>query len=180
MKFIPLPLAGAFRIDCHGAQDSRGSFERTFCEREFAGAGIDFRIVQSNVSRNVKRGTLRGMHYQAAPHAEAKLLWCSHGSVYDVLVDLRKTSPTFLRWCSVELHGSTSEVLFAPAGIAHGYVTLADDTELVYLMSNFYEPSAARGVRWNDPTLNIAWPVTNPILSEKDAGYPDFDPKAAE
>lgn len=176
MRFTPSELLHTVIVDIEEHVDARGLFARTFCEEEFARAGLPTRFVQSSLSFNARRGTLRGLHYQAAPKAEGKLVRCTRGAVHDVVVDLRSSSPTFLRWISVELTAENRRALYVPPGCAHGFQTLQDDSELLYLMTEFYAPEAARGVRWNDPRLGIAWPIDNPTLSNRDATYPDFQP----
>ena len=136
--------------------------------------GLDPRLVQCNISFNRKRGTLRGMHYQAAPHGEAKLIRCTRGAIYDVIVDLHRDSPAFKKWVAAELTAENRSMLFVPEGLAHGFQTLEDDTEVFYQMSEFYHPESARGVRWDDPAFGIRWPLAQPIMSDKDRGYEDF------
>lgn len=176
MRFEELELATAFRIELEPHQDERGFFARTFCEREFAAHGLVTRYPQCNLSYNRDAGTLRGMHYQAAPHREAKLVRCVSGAIYDVIVDLRPGSPTRLRWIGVELDARSRAALYIPGGFAHGFLTLREHTEVFYQMGAFYESEAARGLRWNDPAIGIEWPFTPRILSERDRSYPDFDP----
>ena len=180
MRFRELELPGAFLLELERIDDERGFFARTFCRDEFAEHGLATEIVQANTAFNVRAGTLRGLHYQAAPHAEAKLVRCTRGAVYDVIVDLRRDSPTFTRWLGVELSAENDALLYVPEGFAHGYQTLVDETETSYLMSQFYEPSAARGVRWDDPAFGIEWPeVAERTLNERDRSWPDFSPAAA-
>lgn len=176
MIFRDIGLAGAWLIVPEPTEDSRGLFARTYCEREFAAHGITARFVQCSTSYNAVRGTLRGMHYQVEPDAEEKLVRCTQGAVYDVIVDLRPESPTRLKWYATELSADNRLSLYVPKGFAHGFKTLADASELYYEISAFYQPTAARGVRWNDPALGIAWPAGVPILSERDSGYPDLVP----
>jgi len=152
-------------------EDERGFFARSFCQREFEAQGLNPRLAQCNVSFNHRRGTLRGLHFQAKPHEEAKLVRCTRGAIWDVAVDLREGSPTRLRWHAVELNAENRLGLYVPEGFAHGFQTLADDTEVLYQMSEFYHPELARGVRWDDPNLGIRWPLPDPILSERDRGY---------
>lgn len=170
------PLAGAYRIALEEHHDERGFFARSFCSEVFAAHGLVSRWLQSNVSFNVARGTLRGMHWQVAPHAEVKLVRCTAGALYDVIVDLRAGSPTRLRWAGFMLTAANREALYVPEGFAHGFLTLADATEVFYEMSRPHEPAAARGLRWNDPAIGIDWPETPRIVSPRDAGYADFDP----
>lgn len=174
MKFIPLTIPGAFRIEPEPVTDERGHFVRLWCAREAEAAGLDSRVVQCSASLNRHRGTLRGMHYQSAPHAEAKLVRCTRGALFDVLLDLRTASPTHLKWEAVELTARNGLQVYIPEGVAHGFLTLEDDTEVVYQMSEFHHPGSGRGVRWNDPAFGIEWPMAAPILSGQDASYPDF------
>ena len=176
MRFTGLPLNGAFLIEREPLGDDRGYFARTFCVEEFAEQGLHTRIVQSNLSHNVHVYTLRGMHFQLAPHAEAKLVSCSQGAIFDVLVDLRPDSSTFKRWAGVELTSDNHRQVYIPEGFAHGFLTLQPDTTVVYHMFAAYHPASARGVRWNDPAFGIDWPVAKPAqISERDASYPDFE-----
>lgn len=176
MRFRPTGLAGLVVVEPEPFVDQRGLFARTFCEREFTDAGLPGRFVQSSVSFNLCRGTLRGMHFQRAPHAEGKLVRCTRGAIVDVAVDLRDGSPTRLHWRGVELSAENRASLYIPPGFAHGFQTLSDQAEVLYLMTEFYAPDAAGGVRWNDPAFGIEWPIAGPILSERDATYPDFVP----
>jgi dTDP-4-dehydrorhamnose 3,5-epimerase len=172
--FRETDLPGAFLIDIEPRTDERGLFARTWCREEFAAHGLDTRVAQTSVSLNRKRGTLRGMHFQAPPRSEVKLVRCLRGAIYDVIIDLRPTSPTFLRHLGVELAGETRRALYIPEGFAHGFQTLADDVEISYQMTVPHAPEAARGVRWNDPAFGIEWPIASPILLARDAAYPDF------
>lgn len=172
MKFLPTPLAGAYVVEIEPREDDRGFFARSFCQEEFEKLGLNPRIAQTNVSFNKRRGTLRGMHYQAAPHAEAKLVRCTQGAMWDAIVDLRPDSPSYRRWHAVELSAANRRALYVPEGFAQGFQTLADETEVLYLMSQFYRPEAARGLRWDDPAFGIAWPIADPQLSERDRGLP--------
>ena len=174
MLFTQTKLAGAFIVDVELREDERGFFGRSWCVDEFKDHGLDPRLVQCNISYNEKLGTLRGMHYQVEPFPEAKLVRCTLGTVYDVIIDLRPRSPTARQWFGVELTEKNRRAIFVPAGFAHGFQTLQDKTELFYQMSEFYHPECARGVRWNDPAFGIAWPVNSPIVSARDAEYPDF------
>jgi dTDP-4-dehydrorhamnose 3,5-epimerase len=169
-------LAGAWVIDLEPRADERGFFARAYCEREFKEHGLPTHFPQCNLSRNKKAGTLRGMHYNAAPDSEAKLIRCATGAFYDVIVDLRAGSPTRLQWIGVELSAENGRALFVPTGFAHGFITLADDTDVFYMMGEFYKPNAARGLRWNDPRLGIRWPREPSTVAERDATYPDYDP----
>ena len=174
MRYTETSLAGAFVVEPEPIEDERGWFARTFCTREFREHGLDPHLEQCNVSWNRRRGTLRGMHLQIAPHEEVKLVRCTTGAVHDVIVDLRPGSPTYRRWLGVELSAHNRRMLYIPAGLAHGFVTLEDETELFYQMSAAYQPAAARGVRFDDPALGIAWPVPIEIVSDKDRSYPDL------
>lgn len=174
MKFVPTRLSGAYVIEPERQEDDRGYFARTFCSDEFAGHGLNPRLVQCNVSFNPKRGTLRGMHYQAKPHEEAKLVRCTRGAVYDVIIDLRDGSPTRGKWASVELTAANGLLLYVPEGFAHGFQTREDGSEVFYQMSESYRAESARGLRWNDPAFAIPWPLPDPIVSTRDAGYADF------
>jgi dTDP-4-dehydrorhamnose 3,5-epimerase len=177
--FLATALEGAYIIDLERREDDRGFFARTWCRREFERMGLTPDLAQCNISYNRRAGTLRGMHWQAAPHAEAKVVRCSRGAIFDAIVDLRPDSPTYLRHFGVDLTAATGRALYIPEGMAHGFVTLEDDCEVSYQMSEFYEPSAARGARWNDPAFGIRWPIDEPTLHPRDAAYPDFDPKIA-
>lgn len=175
MIFAKTKLSGAFLIEPHRLEDDRGFFARTWCRREFEEHGLDPRVVQCNVSFNSKKGTLRGMHYQEKPHEEAKLVRCTAGAIYDVILDLRSDSSTYLEWIAVELTASNRLTLYVPAGFAHGFQTLVADTEVFYQMSEFYVRESARGVRWNDPMFGIEWPWDDRTISERDRTYPDFE-----
>ena len=174
MKFTETPLRGAYVIELERHSDERGFFARTFCADEFAAHGLDPRIAQCSVSQNRAAGTLRGLHYQAAPHAETKLVRCTRGEIFDVIVDLRPGSPSFLGWFGVALAASTQTALYIPGGFAHGFLTSTDDTEVLYQISTRQEPSAARGLRWDDPALQIRWPQLPTVLNERDANYPSY------
>ena len=172
MKFSPTKLPGVWIVDLERHEDERGFFARSWCQREFEQRGLDARLVQCNISFNPKKGTLRGMHYQAPPHEEAKLVRCTRGAIYDVVLDLRASSPTHRQWVAMELTAQNGRALYVPAGCAHGFQTLEDNTEVFYQMSQFFELESARGIRWNDSTLAIRWPITNPTLSERDRKLP--------
>lgn len=174
MILRPTILAGAFVVEPEPINDTRGFFARTFCQREFEAAGLDGRVAQCSASYNPARGTLRGLHYQAPPHEESKLVRCTQGAIYDVIVDLRTQSPTFRQWFSVELSSENRLGLFIPKGVAHGFQTLTSGAEVLYQISPEYEPDATRGVRWNDPAFGINWPDAQRTISERDSGYPDF------
>jgi dTDP-4-dehydrorhamnose 3,5-epimerase len=167
-------IQGVFVVDAEHRSDERGFFARTFCVDEFALHGLEPRFVQSNTSFNLRRGTLRGMHYQAEPFPEIKLVRCTRGAIFDVAVDLRPSSPTFKAWIGVELSQDNSRALYVPAGCAHGFQTLTPDAEVLYMMGETYRSELACGVRWNDPAFAIDWPLAEPFLSERDASYPDF------
>jgi dTDP-4-dehydrorhamnose 3,5-epimerase len=174
MKFEKTELEGAWIIDINKLQDERGFFARTFCQREFSEHGLNPRLVQCNVSYNSKRGTLRGMHLQISPFQEAKLVQCTAGVIYDVILDLRPESPTYLRHLGVTLSAQEYRMLYIPEGFAHGFLTLTDNVNVFYQMSEFYAPEAARGFRWNDPAFGITLPEEVRVISERDASYPDF------
>jgi len=171
LKFLPTPLAGAYVLELDRLEDERGFFARSFCQEEFRKRGLRAAIAQCNVSWNRRRGTLRGLHFQAAPHEEAKVVRCTSGAIWDVMVDLRESSATRLGWHAVELGAENRRALYLPEGFAHGFQTLADDSEVLYLMSESYYPELARGVRWDDPRLGIKWPLPDPILSQRDRSY---------
>ena len=176
MIFSPLTLPGAYVIDLERQDDERGFFARSWDRSEFEAHGLNPRIEQCSVSFNRRRGTLRGMHYQAAPHEEAKLVRCTAGAVYDVIVDLRPSAPTLTRWEAVELTAHNHRMLYVPEGLAHGFLTLVDDTEVSYQISEAYRPELGRGIRWNDPAFEIAWPERVLVISARDASFPDFKP----
>ena len=177
MIFKETKLQGAYIIQVEPFEDERGSFARTFCREEFEKRGLNSAVAQSNVSQNRRKGTVRGMHYQIAPHAEAKLVTCIAGSIYDVIIDLRPGSITSCQWIAVELSARHPRyLLYIPEGFAHGFQTLEDDTEVFYQMSHVYVPQAARGVRWDDPAFAIRWPDGPRTISERDQHYPDFRP----
>lgn len=176
MKFTETRLAGAYVIETERFDDERGFFARSFCQKEFKEAGLDIQIAETNISFNKRKGILRGMHYQLPPKAQGKLVRCVKGAVYDVILDLRKKSPTYRQWISVELRENDLKMLYVPPEFAHGFQTLENDTEIFYMMTNFYAPKSARGIRWNDPSFNIQWPILPPFLSEKDRNLPDFKP----
>ena len=176
MRFIGTPLAGAVVIEPERYEDERGFFARTWCQEEFAAHGLSPHVVQCNISYNRHKGTLRGMHYQLPPFAEEKLVRVTQGRIYDVIVDLRPNSETFLHWFGVELSQENRFALYAPQGFAHGFETLADDTEVFYQMSEFYAPEYGRGLRWNDPLINITWPEPIEMIAERDRTYPNAHP----
>jgi len=172
--FTETKLAGAFVIELERREDQRGFFARIFCQQEFEAHGLKTQVVQCNVSFNKRKGTLRGMHYQAAPFAEAKLVRCTSGSIYDVIIDLRPHSATFKRHFAVELSAENRKMLYIPEDFAHGFQTLQDDTEVFYQMAQRYSGEYGRGVRWNDPAFGIEWPDDERIIIERDQNYPDF------
>jgi dTDP-4-dehydrorhamnose 3,5-epimerase len=174
MLFSETDVAGAFVIDIEPIKDERGFFGRTWCRTEFARRGLSDTIVQVNTAVSVRKGTLRGVHYQLAPHAEVKIVQCTRGSVYDVAVDLRPASPTFRRWAAVELSGHNYRAFYIPEGCAHGYLTLADDVVLTYSTSAAYAAQHARGVRFDDPAFGIQWPGQVQVISAADRGWPNF------
>ena len=174
MKFIETKLKGAFVVELERLEDERGFFARSWCEREAAAYDLHPKWVQCNISFNKQKATLRGMHYQSAPFEEAKLVRCTMGAMYDVIIDLRPNSFTFRQWMAVELSAENRRMLFVPEGFAHGFLTLDDNSEIFYLMSAFYAPAHARGVRWNDPAFAIEWPMDVRVISDKDRNYADF------
>lgn len=175
MKFVETILKGAYVITPDIIEDDRGFFARTFCRREFAEMGLNPDLVQCNISYNKKRGTLRGMHYQIRPHAEVKLIRCTAGAIYDVIVDLRPESPTFRQWISVELTAANHEMLYIPERFAHGFQTLSDDTEVIYHHSAYYSSENERGLRFDDSSLGIAWPLPVAVISARDQNHPSLD-----
>ena len=177
MRFSETPVAGVLVIEADPIEDERGFFARTYSSEEFAGSGLDARVDQCSISFNARAGTLRGMHYQAAPHGETKLVRCTQGAIYDVALDLRPESPTYLRWTGLELSADNRRALYIPQGCAHGFQSLVDGSEVLYQISSPYVPSAARGVRWDDPVFGIEWPAApegGRTMSARDAEYPDF------
>ena len=174
MIFEPLAISGAYRIIAEPHRDTRGSFARIYCPEEFTAHAIPFTSTQLNLSENLKRCTLRGLHFQEAPHAEAKLIHVIRGRAFDVIVDLRAGSASYGKWVGIQLDAAAPAAVFAPEGCAHGFLTLADDTALLYQMGRPYIPGHERGVRWNDPAFGIAWPAAPEMISERDATWPDF------
>jgi dTDP-4-dehydrorhamnose 3,5-epimerase len=174
MIFIPTGLEGAFVVEPEQMADHRGFFARTWCEETFAAHGLPAHVSQCSIAFNHRKGTLRGMHYQEAPYGEAKLVRCTMGAIYDVIVDLRPASPTFRRHVGVELTALNRRQLFVPEGFAHGYQTLEDNTEVFYQMNVPYAPSAGRGVRWDDPAFGIVWPDDDRTINERDRQWPDY------
>lgn len=176
MNMTSVSLHGAYVIDLERIVDERGFFARTWCAQEFRSQGLNPNLAQCSLSYNTRRGTLRGMHFQAEPHQEAKLVRCCSGAIYDVILDLRRDSPTYRKWFAVELTAANRRTLYVPEGVAHGFQTLTDETEVLYQISERYRPESARGVRWDDPLFGIEWPIRDPILSERDRAYPDHRP----
>lgn len=174
MLFNPTVLPGVFEIEVEPICDERGFFARAWCRREFDAHGLISTLVQCSVSFNVQKGTLRGMHYQSQPDAEVKLVRCTRGAIYDVVLDLRQDSPTFTQWLALRLTADRRNMVYVPEGCAHGFLTLTNDAEVFYQMSEFYNPASARGVRWDDPAFQIAWPETIAVISDRDRTYPDF------
>jgi len=175
MIFTAINPEGTFIIQAEKIEDERGFFARSFCKRELEEQGLDAAVAQCSVAMNKKRGTIRGMHYQTAPREETKLVSCLRGSLYDVVLDLRRKSRTYLQWSAQELQADDYKMIYVPKGCAHGYQTLDDNTLVAYQMSEFYSPASYRGVRWNDPTFDIRWPpVSTRIISKKDSSYEDF------
>lgn len=176
MRFAELELPGLWRVTLEPRADERGSFSRAFDRAAFAARGLDADLGQLNVSVNARKGTLRGMHWQAAPHEESKLVRCVRGSIHDVAVDLRLGSPTRGKWTAAVLTAASGDALFIPKGFAHGFLTLEDDTEVHYLMTDDYAPAAGRGLRWDDPALAIAWPFAPVSVAPKDLEWPPYTP----
>jgi dTDP-4-dehydrorhamnose 3,5-epimerase len=175
--FVETRLPGAFLVELEPRKDERGAFARTWCRTEFAARGLSDEISQCSLSRNTRAGTLRGLHFQTEPHAETKLVRCTRGAIFDVIVDLRTESETEGEWLGVELSSSDGTALYVPKGFAHGFQTLVDETEVFYTMSDPYVPEASTGVRWDDPTLGIEWPEAQErIISERDLAWPDYAP----
>lgn len=174
MEFVATGIEGAFLVNPPAHSDDRGSFARLFCAEAFAAHGIAFEVVQANLSRNPVRNTLRGMHFQAQPHGEPKLVHCAAGRIFDVAIDLRPASPTFRRAFAVELSPGTGALFYIPAGCAHGFLTLEPHSDVLYFMGAAYVPGSGRGVRWNDPCFAIAWPGSPAVISDRDASWPDF------
>jgi len=176
MIFNQTKLTGVVEIGLELRSDDRGFFARTWCQKEFEGQGLNPRLVQCSLSFNRKRGTLRGMHYQAAPFPETKIVRCTKGAIYDVVLDLRPRSETFKEWIAVTLTANKRNMVYVPEGCAHGFLTLEDETEVLYQMSEFYHPELSCGVRWDDPSFHIAWPETVQVMSGRDRSYPNFEP----
>ena len=176
MKYVETILPDVWIVELERHVVDRGFFARSWCEEEFRARGLNPRLAQCSVSFNSRRGTLRGLHYQAAPHAEAKLVRCTRGAVHDVVLDLRTESKSFKQWMTVELTEDNGRAVYIPEGCAHGFQTLTDNTEVLYQISEFFHPQSSRGVRWNDPAFGIVWPMENPILSERDGHHPLLPP----
>jgi dTDP-4-dehydrorhamnose 3,5-epimerase len=174
MKFIKTPLDGAYLIELEPIADERGFFARSWCHEEFLSHGLNPNLAQCSISFNKKKGILRGMHYQEEPYQEAKLVRCYSGAIYDVILDLRPTSPSHRKWFSAELTATNRTMIYLPKGFAHGFQTLADNCELFYQISESYKPECTRGVRWNDPTFAIEWPSADRIMSDRDRSFPDY------
>ena len=174
MRFTETPLKGAYLIDLEKRGDERGFFARFFCENEFAQQNLEARFVQINNSLSAQRGTLRGMHYQLPPNGEVKVVRCIRGSLFDVIVDLRPKSSTYLKWFGHDLTAENRTMMYVPVGFAHGFLTTSDDAEALYLVSSFYSPGDERGLRYNDPTMGIQWPFEPAVVSAKDVAHPDF------
>jgi dTDP-4-dehydrorhamnose 3,5-epimerase len=170
--FTETPIPGAYLVEMALLGDERGFFARSWCREEFAQHGLNANLAQCDVSYNRKCGTLRGMHYQTEPYPEAKLIRCTAGAIYDVMLDLRRNLDTYGNWTAFELSAANRRMVYVPEGVAHGFQTLADDSEVFYQMSEFYHPECARGVRWDDPAFGIAWPLPVSVVSEKDRSYP--------
>jgi dTDP-4-dehydrorhamnose 3,5-epimerase len=175
MKFLETSLKGVFEIDLEPQSDERGFFARTWCQKEFEAHGLSSALVQCSISYNARKGTLRGLHYQAHPYQESKLVRCTKGAIHDVVVDLRPESPTFKQWITAVLTATNRNMLYVPAGCGHGFLTLEDETEVFYQMSEFYNPQSSRGVRWDDPAFQIVWPGEVTVISERDRNYPNFE-----
>jgi len=174
LRLTEMKLAGAYRVELDRHEDDRGFFARGWCRREAAEHGLNMEFVQSNIGFSPRRGTLRGLHYQLAPHAEVKLVRCTRGAALDVLVDLRPASPTHRDWVAAELTADNHVALYAPEGVAHGYLTLADDTEIVYDTTAYFAPAEARGVRFDDPAFGIDWTAPIRVISDRDRTWPDY------
>jgi dTDP-4-dehydrorhamnose 3,5-epimerase len=174
--FTAAPLSGAYVVELEPLTDERGFFARSYCADEFAAQGLGPELRQCSVSYNARKGTLRGLHYQAAPHEEHKLVRCTAGAIFDVIVDIRASSPTYRHWFAAELSADNRRSLFIPSGFAHGFVSLTDHTEVYYMISVAHVPQAARGLRWNDPALAIKWPLQPAVISARDAAYPLLEP----
>lgn len=176
MILTETPIAGAFLLDVERREDERGFFARTYCQDELRAHGLECDVVQCSISFNHVRGTLRGLHYQDAPHEETKIVRCTRGAIWDVVVDLRRDSGTYRRWTAVELTADNRRALYIPPGLAHGFITLGDDSEVFYMMGTTYVAEAARGVRWDDPAFGISWPMAPVVMSDRDRSYEAWEP----
>ena len=177
MRFVSVRLEGAFLVEIELIEDARGFFARTWCREVFAEHGLDSELAQCSISRSARAGTLRGMHFQRAPHAEAKLVRCTRGAIFDVIIDLRPESPTYTEWFGTNLDEANGSALYVPRGFAHGFQTLTDETDVLYMISHPYAADAAVGVRWDDPAFGIDWPeAATRTISERDLAWPDFPP----
>lgn len=174
MIFHETTLKDAMLIDLERRGDDRGFFARTYCQKEFSAKGLDVNYTQQNTSSSVYKGTLRGMHFQKAPHGETKLIRCLKGAIVDIIIDIRPDSPTYMKWEAFELNDENKRMLYVPKGFAHGFQTVSDHVEVTYLVDGFYEPKAEGGVRWNDPAIGIQWPLEPTVMSDKDKSWPDF------
>jgi dTDP-4-dehydrorhamnose 3,5-epimerase len=174
MIFTETKLKGAYIIDINKLEDDRGFFGRTFCKKEFESLGLNANTIQTNIAHNIHKGTLRGMHMQLAPYGETKLVRCTRGAIYDVIIDLRGDSETFKQWISIDLSAENFRMIYVPEGFAHGYIVLENDTDLTYQVTQYYTSSHETGVRWNDPAFKIQWPMEPIIISEKDSNHPDL------
>lgn len=177
MRFIETPLEGAWIVELEPIRDDRGFFSRVFCAEEFRDHGLEPELVQGNMSFNQVSGTLRGMHYQLPPATETKFMRCTRGAIFDAIIDLRPDSPSYLQSYGVELTADNRRALYVPGLFGHGYMSLTDDTEVIYFVNEFYAPGHERGLRWNDPIVDIEWPMSVSVVSEKDASWPDFSPE---
>jgi dTDP-4-dehydrorhamnose 3,5-epimerase len=175
MLFHETKLPGVLEIHIEPHTDDRGFFARSWCQKEFEAHGLNSRLVQCNVSFNMRKGTLRGMHFQTTPHAETKVVRCTQGAIYDVVLDLRPSSPVYRNWVAIVLSSANRHMVYVPEGCAHGFLTLEDETEVSYQMSEFYNEESARGVRWNDPAFGITWPEKVEVISLRDEAYPAFE-----
>lgn len=178
MKFTKTPLEGAYVVELERKNDQRGFFARTWCVDEFSKHGLKTNLAQQNMSLTMKRGTLRGMHFQKAPHAETKVVRCTKGAIYDVIIDLRPDSPTHRQWFGIELTSENYNMVYVPEGFAHGFITLEDNSEVSYLVTSFYTPDAESGVRYDDPAFGIKWPIPFTLVSDRDASFTDYREKA--
>ncbi|MFT2007814.1 dTDP-4-dehydrorhamnose 3,5-epimerase [Pontibacter sp. 13R65] len=179
MIFTETKLKGAYIVDIKRIEDDRGFFGRAWCKQEFEEVGLSTNVVQTNLSSNKKKGTLRGLHFQVTPHAESKLVRCTRGALYDVIIDLREQSPTYRQWIGVELTADSFRMLYVPENFGHGFITLEDNTDIMYQVTEYYAPAAERGIRYNDPAFNIEWPMEPLVISDKDLAHADFSDEVA-